>query len=45
VILPKENERDTEDVPEEARKELRFVFVTDASEVIREALGEGARQD
>lgn len=42
VILPKENERDTEDVPEEARKELRFVFVTDASEVIREALGEGA---
>ncbi|WP_416223920.1 endopeptidase La [Tepidiforma sp.] len=40
VILPKDNERDTEDVPEEARKDLRFVYASDASEVIREALGE-----
>ncbi len=41
VILPKENERDTEDVPEEARRELQFVFVEDADEVVRAALGQG----
>jgi ATP-dependent Lon protease len=39
VILPKENERDTEDVPEEARKELQFHYVEDAFEVVRLALG------
>ncbi len=38
VILPKENERDTEDVPEEARRELQFHFVEDAAEVVRLAL-------
>ncbi|WP_322818595.1 endopeptidase La [Tepidiforma sp.] len=38
VILPKENERDTEDVPEEARKALQFHFVDDAFDVIRLAL-------
>jgi ATP-dependent Lon protease len=39
VILPKENERDTEDVPEEARGELQFHYVEDAFEVVRLALG------
>lgn len=38
VILPSKNERDLEDVPEELRRHLRFVFVEDAAEVLRHAL-------
>jgi ATP-dependent Lon protease len=38
VILPRRNERDVEDVPEELRRELSFVFVDDAEEVLRHAL-------
>ncbi len=38
VILPRRNERDVEDVPEELRREVRFVFVDDAEEVLRHAL-------
>jgi ATP-dependent Lon protease len=38
VILPRRNERDVEDVPEELRRELAFVFVDDAGEVLRHAL-------
>jgi ATP-dependent Lon protease len=38
VILPRRNERDVEDVPEELRRELTFVFVDDAGEVLRHAL-------
>jgi ATP-dependent Lon protease len=38
VILPRRNERDLEDVPEELRRQLTFVFVDDAGEVLREAL-------
>ena len=38
VILPRRNERDVEDVPEELRSELAFVFVDDAAEVLRQAL-------
>jgi ATP-dependent Lon protease len=40
IILPRHNERDVEDVPAEVRGELRFVFVDDAGEVVREALTE-----
>ena len=32
------NERDVEDVPEELRRELSFIFVDDASEVLQHAL-------
>ncbi|AKB78845.1 ATP-dependent protease La Type I [Methanosarcina horonobensis HB-1 = JCM 15518] len=39
VILPKENERDLEDVPEEVRNELKFVPVETIEEVLKEALG------
>ncbi|MGV8077549.1 MAG: endopeptidase La [Methanosarcina sp.] len=39
VILPKENERDLEDVPEDVRNELKFVPVETIEEVLREALG------
>ncbi|MDD1716464.1 MAG: endopeptidase La [Methanolinea sp.] len=38
VILPKENERDLQDVPEDARGELSFVLVETVEEVLREAL-------
>jgi ATP-dependent Lon protease len=38
VILPARNERDLEDVPEELRKQLEFIFVDDADEVLRHAL-------
>lgn len=38
VILPKENERDLEDVPEEVRNELMFVPVETIEEVLKEAL-------
>jgi ATP-dependent Lon protease len=39
VILPKENERDLPDVPEDVRGELAFVTVETVEEVLREALG------
>jgi len=39
VILPKENERDLEDVPEDVRNELQFVPVETIEEVLKEALG------
>ena len=38
IILPRRNERDIEDVPEELRRELSFVLVDDAEEVLRHAL-------
>jgi len=38
VILPRRNERDVEDVPEQLRRELRFVFVDEAEDVLRHAL-------
>jgi ATP-dependent Lon protease len=38
VILPRLNEREVEDVPEELRKQMRFIFVDDAEEVLRYAL-------
>jgi ATP-dependent Lon protease len=38
VVLPARNERDLEDVPEELRRQLTFLFVDDAEEVLRHAL-------
>jgi ATP-dependent Lon protease len=38
VILPSRNERDVEEVPEELRRQLRFIFVDDAEEILRHAL-------
>ncbi len=38
LILPARNERDVEDVPEELRRQLTFLFVDDADEVLRHAL-------
>jgi ATP-dependent Lon protease len=43
VILPRRNEGDLEDVPEEARKALRIVLVDSADEALAAAFGdEGA---
>ena len=39
VLLPKRNEKDLRDVPEEVRNQLQFEFVETAGEVIRAALG------
>ncbi len=39
IILPKENERDLQDVPEDVRGELTFVLVGTVEEVLKEALG------
>jgi ATP-dependent Lon protease len=39
IILPKENERDLEEVPEDVRHDLKFVPVETVEEVLKEALG------
>jgi ATP-dependent Lon protease len=38
VILPKENKRDLEDVPEDVRNELTFITVETVEEVLKAAL-------
>ena len=38
IILPKQNEADVEDVPDEAREQLRFHFVETLEEVLKLAL-------
>jgi ATP-dependent Lon protease len=38
VLLPRRNEKDLEDVPEEVRGEVRFHFVDELREVLREAI-------
>jgi ATP-dependent Lon protease len=38
VILPSRNERDVEDVPEELRRQLSFIFVEHAEEVLQRSL-------
>jgi ATP-dependent Lon protease len=38
VILPRRNERDVEDVPEELRREMRFEFADEAEDVLKHAL-------
>ena len=38
VVLPKANEKDLYDVPEEAKKEMQFVFVEHISEVLEAAI-------
>jgi ATP-dependent Lon protease len=38
VILPARNEKDLLDIPEEARKQMQFVFVREIREVLQKAL-------
>jgi ATP-dependent Lon protease len=44
VILPEKNSNDLEDVPEELRKEMNFVFVDTIDQVIKAALREKGSQ-
>ncbi len=44
VILPRRNEADLEDVPEEVRKEMKFEFVDTVDEVLAMALPRAARK-
>src|SRR5258706_16099142 len=39
VIVPKRNEKDLPDIPEEVRKALKFHFVSNIDEVMQVALG------
>jgi ATP-dependent Lon protease len=45
VILPNNNERDIDDVPEATRAEMEFVLATDMSEVLAAALEETKSSD
>jgi ATP-dependent Lon protease len=44
VILPKRNEPDLEDVPQDVRRDLGFVYAEDMSQVLGAALEGGARR-
>jgi len=44
IILPKRNEVDLDEVPEEIKKEIKFVFVDNVSEVLKTALEAGTRR-
>jgi ATP-dependent Lon protease len=39
VIVPKRNEKDLPDIPEEVRKSVKFHFVSNIDEVLEYALG------
>jgi len=39
IILPKENEKDLKDIPDEVKSDLAFVTVERVEEVLEEALG------
>ncbi len=41
VIIPEENKKDTEEIPEEIRKEMNFICVTEVDQVFRNAFSEG----
>ena len=43
IILPKKNEKDLDDLPDDSRKEMTFVLAEHMDEVLDHAL-EGARQ-
>jgi ATP-dependent Lon protease len=45
VILPRRNEADLEDLPEEVRKSIQFVFVDTVDEVLNVALEPAAAKD
>ncbi|MDI3256532.1 MAG: endopeptidase La [Kyrpidia sp.] len=44
VLLPKDNEKDVQDVPEAVRRQLTFVYVSHMDEVLAEALRPAAEQ-
>ena len=38
VMMPRANEKDLRDIPEEVRQSMKFTFVRDMDDVLREAL-------
>ncbi|KMK74633.1 endopeptidase La [Alkalihalobacillus pseudalcaliphilus] len=40
IIIPKDNEKDLEDIPESVRKDLQFILVSHLDDVLKHALGE-----
>ena len=44
IIIPKDNEKDIEDIPETIRNDLNFVSVSHVDEVLSHALAEGAAE-
>ena len=42
VMLPRRNERDLEDVPADAREQMRFVFLEDVDQALATALAPAA---
>ena len=44
ILIPKENKKDLEDIPENVKKDLRFVMVESMDEVLAEALLPGAKK-
>ncbi|MBU1670633.1 MAG: endopeptidase La [Actinobacteria bacterium] len=45
VILPEDNEKDLEEVPDFVKQDMQFSFVTNVSEVISEVLKDGSRSE
>ena len=45
VILPKENEKDLEEIPEEIREKLQFVPIDNVDQVLEMVLEPGTRRD
>ena len=41
VIIPEENKKDAEEIPEEIRRDLNFICVTEVDEVFQNAFSEG----
>lgn len=45
IILPKDNQKDIDDIPESVRNELDFVLVSHVDEVLKHALAEGGHNE
>lgn len=44
ILLPRENEQDVDEIPENIRKKMAFVFVEHMDEVLKHALVQGEKQ-
>lgn len=44
IILPKDNEKDLEDIPKKVRKDIKFIFASQVDEVLKNALVNGGKK-
>ena len=44
ILLPKDNQKDMQDVPENVKKDIKFIFVDNFSEVLKVALVDTPRK-